>query len=60
MPKRTIKRLLSPFEQFVHSESAGKVPLIFASIVAFALANSPLAPWYFDLREKKFGIGLGG
>ena len=60
MPGRTIKRLLSPFEQFVHSESAGGVTLILASIIAFAWANSPLAPWYLDLREIKLGIGLGG
>jgi len=57
---RTIKRILSPFEQFVHSESTGGVTLIFASIIAFAWANSPWAPWYLDLREIKFGIGLGG
>ena len=60
MSGRTIKRILSPFEQFVHSESTGGVTLIFASIIAFAWANSPWAPWYLDLREIKFGIGLGG
>jgi len=55
----TIKRLLSPFEQFVRSESAGGVTLIFASILAFAWANSPWAPGYFALREITFGVGLG-
>ncbi|MGI8911592.1 MAG: Na+/H+ antiporter NhaA [Rubrobacteraceae bacterium] len=55
----TIKRLLSPFEQFVRSESAGGVTLIFASILAFAWANSPWAPGYFALREITFGVGFG-
>lgn len=59
MPSKTIKRLLSPFEQFVHSESAGGITLIFASLVAFAWANSPLASDYFALREVRFGVGLG-
>lgn len=59
MPGRNIERLLSPFEQFVRSESAGGVTLIFASLLAFAWANSPLASEYFALREVTFGIGLG-
>ncbi|MDQ3658626.1 MAG: Na+/H+ antiporter NhaA [Actinomycetota bacterium] len=59
MRSLTIKRLLSPFEQFVRSESTGGVTLIFASILAFAWANSPWAPGYFALREITFGVGLG-
>jgi len=54
-----LKRLISPFEQFVHSESAGGLALIFASLVAFAWANSSLAPGYFALRETTFGLGFG-
>ncbi|MBA3390014.1 MAG: Na+/H+ antiporter NhaA [Rubrobacter sp.] len=59
MRSRAIKRLLSPFEQFVRSESAGGVTLIFASILAFAWANSPWAPGYFALREITFGASFG-
>lgn len=59
MPKKTIRRLLSPFEHFVHSESAGGLTLIAAALVAFAWANSPWAPGYFALREVTFGVGLG-
>ena len=59
MQSKTIKRLLSPFEQFVHSESAGGLALIAASLVAFAWANSPWAPGYFALREISLGIGFG-
>ncbi|HET7479672.1 MAG TPA: Na+/H+ antiporter NhaA [Rubrobacteraceae bacterium] len=59
MPGKTIKRLLSPFEQFVHSESAGGISLIFAALVAFVWANSPWAPGYFALREITFGVGFG-
>lgn len=33
--------------------------MICASIIAFAWANSPLAPGYFTLREVRFGFSLG-
>ena len=33
--------------------------MIFASILAFAWANSPWAPGYFALREITFGVGFG-
>ncbi|HLL40362.1 MAG TPA: Na+/H+ antiporter NhaA [Rubrobacteraceae bacterium] len=59
MQSKTIKRLFSPFEEFVHSESAGGLSLIAAAIVAFIWANSPWAPGYFALREISFGIGFG-
>lgn len=59
MQSKTIKRLFSPFERFVHSESAGGLSLIAAAIVAFIWANSPWAPGYFALREISFGIGFG-
>jgi len=52
--------LLSPFEEFVRSESAGGLMLISAALLAFLWANSPLAPGYFSLRETYFGFGLGG
>ena len=59
MQSKSIKRLFSPFEKFVHSESAGGLSLIAAAIVAFIWANSPWAPGYFALREISFGIGFG-
>jgi len=57
MQSKTIKRLLSPFEQFVRSESAGG--LAAASLVVFAWTNSPWVPGYFALREISLGIGFG-
>ena len=55
-----MRRLLTPFEEFVRSESAGGVTLIAAAIVAFLWANSPLSPGYFVLRETYLGFDLGG
>ena len=56
----TIRRLLSPFEEFVRSESAGGIALIAAALVAFAWANSPLAPAYDAMRDIHLGVGFAG
>jgi Na+:H+ antiporter, NhaA family len=57
---RTVRRLLSPFEEFARGESAGGITLIGAAVLAFLWANSPWAPGYFALREIELGVGLGG
>lgn len=60
MRRGTVRRLLTPFEEFVRSESAGGVTLILAALLAFLWANSPWAPGYFTLQETYFGFDLGG
>lgn len=57
MQSRTIERLLSALEQFVHSESAGARAAV--SPVTFVWANSPWAPGYFALGERSLGTGFG-
>ena len=52
--------MLSPFEEFARSESAGGVTLIVAALLAFLWANSPWAPGYFALQQTYFGFDLGG
>ncbi len=60
MQSRGIRRLLTPFEEFVHSESASGVALIVAALLAFLWADSPWAPSYFALKETYLGFDLGG
>ena len=60
MRNGAIKRLLTPFEEFARSESAGGVTLIVAALLAFLWANSPWAPGYFALQQTYFGFDLGG
>ena len=52
--------MLTPFEEFARSESAGGVTLIVAALLAFLWANSPWAPGYFALQQTYFGFDLGG
>lgn len=60
MQRGAVRRLLTPFEEFARSESAGGVTLIVAALLAFLWANSPWAPGYFALQETYFGLDLGG
>ncbi len=55
-----VGKLLSPFQAFARSESAGGVLLIVAAAVAFAWANSPWAASYFHLLHAPAGLEIGG
>jgi NhaA family Na+:H+ antiporter len=54
-----IRRLLTPFEEFARSESAGGVTLIAAALLALLWANSPWAPGYFALQQTYVGFEFG-
>ena len=55
-----VQRLLSPFQSFVRSESAGGILLIMAAVAAFVWANSPWAEGYEALKSTYFTVELGG
>lgn len=46
-------------DQFLESESEGGVLLFLAALAAFLVANSPLSPAYFGLKETPLGVGFG-
>jgi NhaA family Na+:H+ antiporter len=48
------------FAQFVHSESAGSVALLAASVMALVWANSPWAAGYFHLAHVPLAVSAGG
>lgn len=47
-------------EQILTKESAGGITLLIATVLALVLANSPLADFYFDMRDFEFGPDLPG
>lgn len=51
--------LLSPFQSFARSESAGGVLLIVAAVVAFVWASSPAGPLYESMKQVRFSVGFG-
>src|SRR5258705_466096 len=51
-----IARVLGPMQQFIRQEASSGIILLGMTIVALALANSPLAPGYTALLETKVAI----
>jgi len=51
--------MLSPFQSFARSESAGGILLIVAAAVAFLWANSGVAASYQALKDLPFGVAAG-
>jgi len=55
-----IERLLSPFQDFFRTASAGGIVLIVSTIVALAWANSPWGASYEHLWETRLTVGVPG
>ncbi len=51
--------VLSPFRDFLHTEAAGGVVLVLATIVALIWANSPWKESYFDLWHTHLAVTIG-
>ncbi|NUN14859.1 MAG: Na+/H+ antiporter NhaA [Myxococcales bacterium] len=54
-----VKKIISPFEEFLHTEAASGVILLFCTIVAMILANSPAHETYFGILNTKLGFQIG-
>ena len=58
--ERVFQRVRTPFEQFIHDESAGGLLLMGCAIIALIIANSPLLHAYEHLLNTAIGIDIGG
>ena len=59
-PRTPIERLVSPFQRFARTETAGGIVLIACTAAAVAWANSAWADAYHHLLETPITVGLGG
>lgn len=57
--ERTFRKIITPFEKFIHDQSAGGLVLIGATALALALANSPVAPVYERVFHTPIGFNIG-
>jgi len=48
------RRLIEPIEEFLSSEASGGIVLMVAAAAALVIANTGLAPAYFDLLDREF------
>lgn len=51
--------MLQKFRSFLHSDSAGGIVLIIATLLALMAANSPLQAWYDQLLSLKVTVAVG-
>lgn len=57
--ERAFKRVVSPFDEFIHAQSSSGLLLALTTVVALVLANSPLREWYQHAVHTPVGIGVG-
>ncbi len=57
--ERAFDRILTPFEQFVHEETASGLVLMGCALIALVLANGPLRHAYEHLLHTQLAFSLG-
>lgn len=57
--ERVFKRVLSPFEEFVHRQTASGLLLMVSAIIALFLANSVFSETYQHLIHTPVGVSVG-
>jgi NhaA family Na+:H+ antiporter len=59
LPEQPVQRLFAPFARFLHIEAAGGAVLVVATLLALALANSPLADAYLSIWKTQISFAVG-
>lgn len=57
--ERKLKRLITPFEEFIHRQTTGGIVLMAVSVLALMIANSPLREAYEHLLHMPVAITIG-
>jgi NhaA family Na+:H+ antiporter len=57
--ERQFERLITPFEEFIHRQTTGGIALMATTLVALALANSPLSEAYSRILHTPLSFSLG-
>src|SRR5919109_5019299 len=58
-PADAVRRVVDPLKDFLHTEAAGGLFLLAATVVALGWANSPLAAGYEAFWSRELTIGAG-
>ena len=58
--ERTLDRLVTPFEEFIHRQTTSGMILLAMSVVAVVLANSPFRDVYLHLTHAPVAFQIGG
>ncbi|QUE32179.1 Na+/H+ antiporter NhaA [Francisella philomiragia] len=58
LPKEFINKVSNPLSRFLHIEAIGGLILLFSTIVALILSNSPWANGFSQIWETKLGVHI--
>jgi NhaA family Na+:H+ antiporter len=58
--ERSLDRLVTPFEEFIHRQTTSGMILLAMSVIAVVLANSPLRDAYLHLTHAPITFRIGG
>src|SRR3569623_1209060 len=57
--ERVYDKIVTPLDEFIHNQTSGGIALMFATVVALIIANSPLAEAYQRLLHTPVTLGVG-
>jgi NhaA family Na+:H+ antiporter len=57
--EQAFKKILTPFEEFIHRQTTSGLLLMIMAVVALILANSPLAYLYEQIQQVYVGLSIG-
>ncbi|MDH3830532.1 MAG: Na+/H+ antiporter NhaA [Gammaproteobacteria bacterium] len=57
--ERAFKKVLTPFEEFIHRQTTSGLLLMIMAVLALILANSPLAYIYQQIQHIDIGLSVG-
>jgi len=57
--EKAFRRIATPFEHFIHAQTTTGLMLVFMTVLALILANSPLAQSYLDFFHLNIDFNVG-
>lgn len=57
--EKTFQKVATPLEHFIHAQTTTGIILMFMTLVALLLANSPLYEYYADVFHLKISLNVG-
>ena len=57
--EKAFKRISTPFEHFIHAQTTTGLTLMFMTVIALILANSPLSELYYHIFHTKVDFNVG-
>ncbi|MEJ2372544.1 MAG: Na+/H+ antiporter NhaA, partial [Sulfurimonas sp.] len=57
--EKTFDKVATPLEHFIHAQTTTGIILVFMTVVALILSNTPLYHFYHDIFHLKIAFNVG-